>query len=65
VRNGDVNSYRTVTVDLQSEDHTAVVVTWKFLRAWPTRYAFSPLEAKGKDVLIEILELAFERMEME
>ena len=65
VRNGDVNSFRTVTVLLQNEEHTAVVLTWKFMRAWPTRYEFSPLEAKGKDTLIEILELAFERMEME
>ena len=65
VRNGDVQSYRTVTVLLQNEERTEVVLTWKFLRAWPTRYEFSPLEAKGKETLIEILELAFERMEME
>ena len=65
IRNGDVQSFRTVTVLLQNEERTAVVLTWKFLRAWPTRYEFSPLEAKGKETLIEILELAFERMEME
>ena len=64
-RNGNINSFRTVTVQLQDEEHTAVVLTWKFMRAWPVRYEFSPLEAKGKDTLIEILELAFERMEME
>ena len=63
-RNGNI-SLRTVTVQLQNEEHTAVVLTWKFLRAWPTRYEFSSLEAQGKDTLIEILELAFERMEME
>ena len=40
-------------------------MTWKFLRAWPTRYDFSCLDAQGKDTLSEILELAFERMEME
>ena len=64
-RNGDVNSFRTVTVMLQNEEHTAVVMTWKFLRAWPTRYEFSPLVGEGKDTLIESLVLAFERMEME
>ncbi len=64
-RNGNINSFRTVTVQLQDEEHTAVVLTWKFMRAWPVRYEFSPLEAKGKDTLIEILELAFERIEME
>jgi phage tail-like protein len=63
-RNGNI-SLRTVTVELQNEDHTAVVLTWKFLRAWPTRYEYSPLDAQGKDTLIEILELAFERLEME
>jgi phage tail-like protein len=65
VRNGDIRNSRTVTVHLQNEEHTEVVLTWKFLRAWPTRYEFSPLEGKGKETLIEILELAFERMEME
>ena len=63
--NGDVNAARSVTVQLQNEDHTEVVFTWKFLRAWPVRYEFSPLEAKGKETLLEILELAFERMEIE
>lgn len=65
VRNGDIRNSRTVTVHLQNEERTEVVLTWKFLRAWPTRYEFSPLEGKGKETLIEILELAFERMEME
>jgi len=64
-RNGNIQSFRTVTVQLQNEEHTDVVLTWKFLRAWPTCYEFSPLEAKGKETLIEILELAFERMEMQ
>ena len=49
VRNGNVTSFRTVTVSLQNEDHTQVVLTWKFLRAWPVRYEFSPLDAKGKE----------------
>lgn len=65
VRNGNVNSSRSITVMLQNEDHTEIVLTWKFLRAWPVRYEFSPLEARGKETLIEILELAFERMEIE
>jgi len=64
-RNGDVNSFRTVRISLQNEDRTEIVLTWIFLRAWPTRYEFSPLEGKGKETLIEVLELAFERMQME
>lgn len=65
VRNGNLKSARTVTVQLQNEDHTEIVMVWKFLRAWPVRYECSPLDAKGKETLIESLELAFERLEME
>jgi phage tail-like protein len=65
VRNGDINGYRTVVIQLQNEDRTSIVLTWKLLRAWPVRYKFSSLDAKGKEVLLEFLELAFERLEME
>jgi phage tail-like protein len=65
VRNGNVRAARTVTIQLQTEDRTDIVWTWKLLRAWPARYRFTNLEAKGKDVLIEILELAVERVEVE
>jgi phage tail-like protein len=65
VRNGNTKAYRTVTIQLQNEDHSAVVLTWKLLRAWPVRYKFSELNAKGNETLIESLELAFERLEME
>jgi len=65
VRNGNVKAGRNVTVQLQNEDHTEIVMTWKFLHAWPVRYEFSPLQAKGRETLVETLELAFERMEME
>src|SRR5882672_10103071 len=33
IRNGNQNALRNVTVQLQSEDHTAVALTWKLLRA--------------------------------
>ncbi|MBI5474263.1 MAG: phage tail protein [Ignavibacteriae bacterium] len=65
VRNGDRSAFRNVTVQLQSEDRTTIVLTWKFRRAWPAKYSFSPLHAEGKEVLIESLALAFERMDME
>ena len=65
VRNGSQSALRSVTVQLQSEDHTNVVLTWKFLRARPVKYQFAPLDAEGKHILVEYLELAFERMEME
>jgi phage tail-like protein len=65
VRNGDVSVFRTVSISLQTEDRTEIVLTWKLLRAWPVRYAFSSLDAQGKVTLVEMLELAFERMEIE
>src|SRR5215471_16749244 len=33
IRNGNQNALRNVTVQLQNEDHTAVVATWKLMRA--------------------------------
>ena len=65
VRNGDQTAVRTVNINLLNEDQTAVVLTWKFLRARPVNYQFSPLNALGSEPFVEILELAFERLEME
>ena len=65
VRNGNVRAARTVTIQLQTEDRTDIVWTWRLLRAWPVKYRFTNLEAKGKDVLIETLELSVERVDVE
>ena len=54
-----------MTITLLSEDLSAVVLTWKLLRAWPVKYCFGDLNAKGTDVAIEELVLAYERLEME
>ena len=39
--------------------------TWKLLRARIIKYVAGPLNAKGTDVAMEELTLAYERMEME
>jgi phage tail-like protein len=65
IRNGDQGAKRTVTIHLQNEDHTAVVQTWKLLRACITNHVSGPLNAKGTDVAMEELTLAYERLEME
>jgi phage tail-like protein len=65
IRNGDVGALRTVTIQLQNEDHTAVVQTWKLLRARIIKHVSGPLNAKGTDVAMEELTLAYERLEME
>lgn len=68
IRNGDntsPNALRTVTIQLQNEDHTAVVMTWKLLRARIIKYVSGPMSAKGTDVAMEELTLAYERLEIE
>lgn len=65
IRNGDPNSLRTVTIQLMSEDHTQAVQTWKLLRARIIKHTSGPLNAKGTDVAMEELVVAYERLEME
>ena len=65
IRNGDEGALRTVTVQLISEDHQQAVQTWKLLRARIIKYVAGPFNAKGTDVAMEELTLAYERMEME
>ena len=65
IRNGDQKAMRTVTIQLQNEDHTAVVQTWKLLRARIIKSTMGPFNAKGTDVAMEEMVLAYERLEME
>ena len=64
-RNGDQNAARTVVIQLQNEDHSAVVLTWKLLRARPVKLLYAGLKGAGQELAVEHLELAFERIEME
>lgn len=65
IRNGNQNALRTVTVTLMNEDHTDAVQTWKLMRARITKHTSGPFNAKGTDVAMEELVLAYERLEME
>jgi len=65
IRNGDQGALRTVVIQLQNEDHTAVVQEWKLLRARIIKHTSGPFNAKGTDVAMEELVLAYERLEME
>ena len=65
IRNGNQNALRTITISLQNEDHTAVVQTWKLLRARIIKHISGPFNAKGTDVAMEELTLSYERLEME
>jgi phage tail-like protein len=64
IRNGNQDSLRTVTIQLQNEDHTAIAQEWRLLRARIIKYNCGPLNAKGTDVALEELVLAYERLEM-
>jgi phage tail-like protein len=64
IRNGDQAAYRTVVVQLQNEDHTQVVQSWKLLRARIIKHVSGPMNAKGTDVAMEELTLAYERLQM-
>ena len=65
IRNGNQNAFRNVTIQLQNEDHTAIVQTWKLLRARIVRLKWGPLNGTGNNVMLEYAELACERLEME
>lgn len=65
IRNGNQGALRTVTIQLQNEDHSEIVQTWKLMRARITKHTSGPLNAKGTDVAMEELVLAYERLEME
>ena len=64
VRNGNANAVRDVVIQLQSE-HRTPVWSWRLRRAWPSRYSFGALNAKGKDVVIEEMALTYERLDIE
>jgi phage tail-like protein len=65
IRNGDQAGLRNVAIHLQNEDHTQIVITWKLLRARIVKHTSGPLNAKGTDVAMEEMTLAYERLELE
>jgi phage tail-like protein len=64
IRNGHKQAERTVTIMMQDERHQ-VVQKWKLLRARIVKHVGGPLNAKGTDVAMEELTLAYERLELE
>jgi phage tail-like protein len=63
VRDGQLQR-RDVTITLLDEQRQAVQ-RWLLRDAWPTKYDPSDLNAKGNEVVIELLELAVESIEVE
>jgi len=50
---------RDVTIDLLDATH-APMVTWRLLRAFPSKLEYAPLNAQGSDLAIESLTLVHE-----
>jgi phage tail-like protein len=65
IRNGDQNAFRNITIQLRNESNTETVMTWKLMRARIIKHVSGPMNAKGTDVAMEELTLAYERLEME
>jgi phage tail-like protein len=65
IRNGNQNAFRNVVIQLQNEEHTEVVQTWKLMRARIIKHISGPFNAKGTDVAMEELTVSYERLEME
>jgi phage tail-like protein len=63
VRDGDLDR-RNVTIVLLDAAR-ADVRRWNVERAWPAVYESGPLHARGNEVVIETLELACERIDIE
>jgi phage tail-like protein len=64
MRDGNTAARRTVTVELQSEDHQTVA-TWILNEARPLKYSAGPYNAKGSDMIMEELTLAYERLQIQ
>lgn len=62
---GPDEAKRTVVISLQSEDHSQTVFTWTLVNALPASYKFGALNATGREVAVEYLELAFEDFQVE
>ncbi len=64
IREGNPAARRTVTVELQGENHQTVA-TWVLNEARPLKYTAGPYNAKGNDMLLEELTLAYERLQVQ
>jgi phage tail-like protein len=63
-RRGRAPKRRTVTVRLLADDHETVVAGWRFRTVRPVRLSYSPLRANEAGIVMETIELAFDKVEM-
>jgi phage tail-like protein len=63
-RRGKAPKRRSVTVHLLADDHETIVLSWRFSNARPVSLSYAPLRAQDGGVLLETIELEYERVEM-
>lgn len=63
-RRGKAPQRRTVKIELLSDDHSTVVLTWRFTNVRPVSLFYSPLRAIEGGILMETVVLAFDSMKM-
>jgi phage tail-like protein len=63
-RKGNAPRRRTVKVELLGEDHSTVVLTWRFDNVRPVSLSYSPLRAMEAGILMETLIVEFDKVEM-
>jgi phage tail-like protein len=64
IRHDHQGAHRTLTIRQQNNEHETVHA-WKLLRARIIKHVSGPLNAKGTDVAMEELVIAYERLELE
>jgi phage tail-like protein len=68
IRNGSFSDaqfgIQDVAIALMSEDHLTTVFTWTLNRARVIKHVCGPLNAKGTDIAMEELTLAYEWLDM-
>jgi len=63
IRNGENDALRTVTIQLLSEDRSAVAMEWKLTNARPIKYTGPTLSGNSTEIAVEELVLATERID--
>jgi phage tail-like protein len=64
MRHGHQGAHRALTIAQKNEDRKTVL-TWKLTRARIIKHVSGPFNAKGTDVAMEELVVAYERLEFE
>jgi phage tail-like protein len=55
---------KTVAIVVYASDGTTEKVRWNLINAWPKEFQCAPLDARGAEIAIYTLSLAFETLEL-